>query len=228
MVVRVTPFSESQGADQGLGPARRRPRSRFRRRGFWSAVAGMAVAVAIACAVVAMEMAGEFDQRASHFRHRADQLQARLGRIEQRLTMADREVTEMRLQAEVRERFNQILAAPDGQLVRLEAPDRHGLVHGALAFSPRLAQAVLEVTGLPQKGSPPRFALRWIRRQGAPLLAAEFAAHDPGQPDVVVEVAPPPPEVAAVEVDPAGPDVSNGKAAAPPLLRGELRKTAKH
>ncbi|MGO9267621.1 MAG: hypothetical protein ACLQBA_22515 [Candidatus Binataceae bacterium] len=227
MEVKVTPFSESPGADPAFGTAPRRRRSRFRRRGFWSAVAGMAVAIAIACAVVAMEMAGEFDARASHFRHRADQLQARLGRIEQRLTMADHEVTEMRRQAEVRERFNRILAAPDGQLVRLEAPDRRGLIHGALAFSPRLAQAVLEVTGLPQGDGQQRFALRWIRRQGAPSLAAEFAARDPGQPDVVVEVAPPPPEVTAMVVDPASPAASSGKAVASPLLRGELRKTAK-
>ena len=93
--------------------------------------------------------------------------------------MANREVTEMRQQAAVRERFNRILAAPDGQLVRLEAADRHGLVHGALAFSPRLAEAVLEVTGLPQGASPQRFACAGYAARVAPLLAAEFAARDP-------------------------------------------------
>lgn len=186
----------------------------------------MAVAVAIGCAVVAMEMAGEFDQRASHFRRRADQLQARLGRIEERLTVADREVTEMRRQAAVRELFNRILAAPDGQLVRLEPPDHRVTARGALAFSPRLAQGVLEVTGLPHNGAAQRFAMRWIRRQGAPLLAAEFAARDPGQPDVVVELASPPPAVAGVVVEAAGPAAS-GKSASSPLLRGELRKAGK-
>jgi len=228
MVVKATPFPESQGSSPALSTAPQLRGSRLQRPGFWGAVAGMAAAVAIGCAVVAMEMVGESGQRASHFRHRADQLQARLGRIEERLTLANREVAEMRRQAAVREQFNRILAAPDGQLVRLEAPDRRGEAHGALALSPRLAEAVLEVSGLPQSASPQRFAVRWIRRQGAPLLAAEFAARNPGQPDVLVQLAPPPPEVSAVVINPAASGAAGDKPGAPPLLRGEVRRTAKH
>lgn len=228
MVVKATPFSPSAATDPALGRAPQRPGSRWRRPGFWGAIAGMAVAVAIACAVVAIEMAGEFGQRASHFRRRADQLQARLGRIEERLTMANREVAEMRRQAAMRELFNRIVAAPDGQVVRLEAADQRVPWHGALAFSPRLSQAILEVTGLPENGAAQRFTLHWVRRQGDRLLAAEFAAHDPGQPDVVVQLSPPPPEVMAVVVERAGAGASGGAGADLPLLRGELRKAGKH
>lgn len=188
-------------------------------------MAGMVAALAVACAIVALELVGEFGQRASHFRRRADQLQARLGRVEQRLTMANRQVAEMRRETAVREQFNRILAAPDGQLLRLEAPDRRATISGALALSSHFSQAILEVSGLPKEPPAQRYALRWIRRQATPLLAAEFSAEPPDEPDVAIQVAMPPPDASGVVLTLA--DSGNQSAAQPPLLRGELRKPAK-
>jgi hypothetical protein len=187
----------------------------------------MAAAVALACAIVATEMAGRFGQSASHFRRRADRLQARLGQVEQRLTVATREVAEMRQQGATRELFNRIVAAPDSQMVRLEATDRHQPCHGALAFSRHLSQAMLEVTALPDHDPAARFTLSWIRRQGSPITAAEFAARDPGQPDVVVKLSPPPAGVDAVVVEPAAANTLSDQTTPRALLRGELPKSGK-
>ena len=225
MMVKATSFPSSQTAPI-LGSAPREPSSRWRRPGFWSALAGMAAAVALACAIVATEMAGQFGQSASHFRRRADRLQARLGQVEQRLTRATREVAEMRQQAATRELFNRIVAAPDSQMVRLEPTDRHQPWHGALAFSRHLSQAILEVSALPDN-DPARFTLSWIRRQGNPIRAAQFAARDPGEPEVVVQLAPPPVGVDAVVVERAAPNKPSDQTTPRPLLRGELPKPGK-
>lgn len=224
MMVKESSFPPSAQTAPILGPAPGEPISRWRRPGFWSALAGMAAAVALACAIVATEMAG---QSASHFRRRADRLQARLGQVQQRLTMATREVAEMRQQTAARELFNRIVAAPDSQMVRLEATDRHQPWHGALAFSRHLSQAMLEVTALPDDDPAARFTLSWIRRQGNPIAAAEFAARDPGQPEVVVQLAPPPTGVDAIVVARAVTNTLSDQTIHRPLLRGELPKPGK-
>src|SRR5258708_38368236 len=90
--------------------------SRFRQPGFWVAIAGMALALTIACVVVATEMIGQYGNRATHFQRKMDRLQAKISQMQLRLASANRQVGEMRREAAYPDEFERGLPASDSQL----------------------------------------------------------------------------------------------------------------
>jgi len=185
------------------------------------------MAAAIACAVVALEMAGQFGQRASHFQRLADHLQARLGRTEERLTFANQQVAQMRRQDAVREDFNRLVSARDSRVVRLEGVNHGPPVRGTLAFSSSQSQAILEVIGLPQATAPVPLVIRWIRHPGVPAVATTVTADASAQPEIMLEVPAPPKDAVAVVVEAVGNTTGEATAAPTPILRGELQRPAR-
>jgi hypothetical protein len=215
------------GNAQGGAPATPTPgqrASRLRDPNFWGAMAGMAVALVIACIVVAAEMVGEFGQIASHFRRRADHLQARVSQMEARLNRADREVAEMRSQAASHAEFDRILAAPDAQLIRLEPPaPRHG-PGAALVVSQKLSAAALDVANLPPVAGHD-YQLWWIAKRGAPVAAIQFNPTAPDQASGVIRLPIPRGEIEGAEIT-----LSRGglaAKAADPQLRGVITRTGR-
>jgi hypothetical protein len=197
-------------------------RSRVRQPRFWSAVGGMAAAVAIACAVVAMEMAGRFGARAVHFRHRADRLQARLGQVEAQLNAANQQVAAMKEQTTLRQLFNRVAAAPDSRLIRLMPSHQVGAARGVLALSPQLSKAILKIMDLPdQSGNP--FAVYWVTRRGGAILASALPVATSAQSDVILELPLPPADTTAVMVARSSSSASAGNGVAAPLLRGDFK-----
>src|SRR5260370_6996931 len=68
-----TVLADSEGS---LSPVSAAPR--YRRVSFWRAIAGMAFAAAIACAIVAVESSFEFFRRSDHYNHRLTYLPSRV------------------------------------------------------------------------------------------------------------------------------------------------------
>ena len=223
MALDASPSPVAPGLDSSGAIAVRL--ARWRRPGFWGAVAGMALAVALACGVVATEMVGLYGNRASHFLRKMDRLQARISQMQARLASANNQVAEMRREEAYHDEFERIFAASDSRLVRLEPRDRKADMGGALVFSRRLAAAALDVTGLPSLKAGGHYAAWWISRQGPPVLAGELDSSDRKTPDAVTKLTVPPAEAVAVMVSlqAAG---ANDRAGAAQVLRGEIHKAA--
>jgi hypothetical protein len=184
----------------------------------------MALAVALACGIVATEMIGLYGNRATHFRHKMDRLQARISQMQGRLASANSQVAEMRREAAYHDEFERIFAASDSQLIRLEPHDRRADMGGVLVLSRRLAAAALEVVGLPSPGAGDRYVVWWTSREGQPIFAAQLDPVDRKAGDAVLKLPLPPP--AAVEVIVALEAARKGdRAGAVPVLKGEIRKT---
>src|SRR5258708_5106668 len=83
MPPNATPVSVTSGV--GSSGALPGPVSRFRQPGFWSAIAGMALALTIACVIVATELISQYGHRATHFQRKMDRLQAKISQLQTRL-----------------------------------------------------------------------------------------------------------------------------------------------
>jgi hypothetical protein len=183
----------------------------------------MAIALAIACGIVAAEMIAESGHRAGYLRRRLDQLQTRIGQMQSRLAVANGQLAEMQREAGARDDFNRILAASDGRLIRLEPRERRGDLGGAIAISRRLSAAALEVAGLPTLAAGERYQLWWIPREGTPIAAEQFATYNGRATDVAIKLSPPRPGMASVIITLEGPIVGN-KPSGVALWKGQLRE----
>ena len=174
--------------------------SPYRLVSFWRAIAGMAFAAAIACAIIAVESSFELSRRSDHYNHRLTYLASRVRQMRGEIASADRELASMRVEVAARDDLARVLAAPDAQLIKLAPPDRASSASGLVAISKKLDHAVLQVSGLPQ---PPRGSgyHLWLRAEkGEPLDAAEFQVDAQGGTIVTAQLPPREASVAASEV----------------------------
>ncbi len=146
----------------------------YRRVAFWRAVAGMALALAIACAMVAAEFSSTLLARTRHYHKRLHQLSSNLIAMRDEIASADRELAGMRNAAEVRDGLTRIIAEPDSRLIRLQASARATTPSGVIAFSPGMRRAAVELTGLPVIPGGRVYTLWWTGGKHEPLKAARI------------------------------------------------------
>jgi hypothetical protein len=218
--------ASAQSADPQtpINPRARRV-SRLRQPAFWNAVAGMGLALALACAVVAVEFGSQSSHRASQLRRSLDLLQSRIGLMQAHLLAADREITGLREQAAARREFSRVLAAPDGRVIHLEPAVPPSGRAAVIVTSGRLAEAVLEATGLPALAPDQRYRLWWVQRHGPMIPAQPTIPAEIDHNGIAVRQSLPPLDTTAVilmlERDAAGKQLSS------PILKGEIREQAK-
>jgi hypothetical protein len=147
----------------------------YRRVSFWRAVAGMALAIAIACAVVAAEFSSTLIARTRHYHNRLRQLSSNISAMRGKIASADREIAGMRTAAEVNDSLRRIIAEPDSRLIRLEAPRHATAPKGVIAFSPGLRRAAIEIGGLPVVPGGRAYTLWWMCGKRGPLKAARMS-----------------------------------------------------
>jgi hypothetical protein len=198
--------------------------SRLRQPGFWNAVAGMLMAVVIACGVVAMELASASGHRVAYLRHRLDLARDHAAEIEAQLVASKREIAKMEQQAEARREFIGILSAPESHLIRLTAPNRPNGPTGLVAIG--RTSAVFATSGLPSPAPGQHYSLRWIPRHGSPVIAGQVVPDVRGQIDTIVRLSPPPAETEAVELILES-MTAGGKFVDSRILRGEVQTAAK-
>jgi hypothetical protein len=191
-------------ADESKSPSRRtgsdahtRPAPWYRRVAFWRAVAGMALALALASLAVMVETTSDLSSRSAIFHRRLTQMSARIARMRIRLENEDRELLAMRRETAARDTLNAILSQPDAAVIRLEAASKDSTATGLVVVSGKTRRAVLEVAGLPPLGAARCYVLWWTPQKGNPAKAAQFPIGNDGRASVQAQ---PPPGDDAVAI----------------------------
>jgi Anti-sigma-K factor rskA len=149
----------------------------------WRAVAGMALSVALACAIVALEFSDQAAHHVGRLQRRVSILVSRLYRTQAEVASERMQLAAMRRELAATEALRTVLLAPDLAVIRLAPPKASsrrsaGTANspGALlAFSPRQHSAVLRVTGLSPAPADKAFVLWWnAAAHAAPARAVEF------------------------------------------------------
>jgi TolA-binding protein len=151
-----------------------------RRSGLWRAVAGMAAALAIAAAIVAVDLSHELVQRLSTYRSRIANLNKKVDKLKQkavedekRLADARAEIKQRKLM-ESRDRMKAILLARDRRLMKLTAPNPREPVAATVTISEKMNGAVLSATGLAPPPEGQVYDAWWMLKDAPPAKAAEF------------------------------------------------------
>jgi Anti-sigma-K factor rskA, C-terminal len=196
----------------------------YRRVAFWRAVAGMALAVAIACAAVTAEYSSTLFARTHYYRTRLHRLSSSITKMRGKITIADRELARMRNAAEVNDGWRRIIAESDYRLIRLAGRRPANAPAGLIALSPGLRRAAIEIHGLPVLPRGNAYVLWWTRGKQAPLKAARLKLGDADKGALVIAL---PAHVEKIEgailtVDSAA---STAKPAGVPVLKGTIEPT---
>ncbi len=160
----------------------------YRRIAFWRSVAGMAMAIALGCAVVTLETASELSSRSISFHRRLDLLRSRISGLRTQAADAERQLAAMRSERNARVKVNRVLSAPDVTVLRLR-PGVASNARGLLAFSREAGGAAIEIVGLPA-GAGQTCVMWWIAARGFPSKAAEFTPDTDGQLSIAVAMPP--------------------------------------
>src|SRR5437588_12985418 len=83
----------------------------YRRVSFWRAVAGMAVALALGCAAVALEVASELSSSSRTYHRRLDLLGSRVSQMRAHIASIERQLSAVRAENVTRNKMNHILSA---------------------------------------------------------------------------------------------------------------------
>ncbi len=173
-----------------------------RRTGLWRAVAGMAVALAIAAGIVAVDLSHELVNRVSTYRSRIASLNQRVDRLkqkavrdEQRLADARAEIKERKLM-ESKDRIKAILIARDRKLMKLLPPTPHEVAAGTVTISEKMGGAVLNALGLAAPAEGQVYDAWWMLKDAPPAKAAEFRSATDGSVSEYLD--PPPQDATAV------------------------------
>ncbi len=184
--------SESERAT-GEASSARAPQAhpgRARRGELWRAVAGMAAALAMGAAIVALENSRELATRAALYRSRIDNLSRKVKDLGHEAIINQQRLAAMRKELASRDRLNAILIAPDRKTIALASPERAGTASGSVAMSDRQGGAVLVARGLPKLVGGQVFDAWWKLTDGPAAKAAEFRSADDGTATVFLD--PPP------------------------------------
>jgi hypothetical protein len=140
----------------------------------------MAAALAIAAAIVAVDLSHELVQRLSTYRSRIANLNKKVDKLKQkavedekRLADARAEIKQRKLM-ESRDRMKAILLARDRRLMKLTAPNPREPVAATVTISEKMNGAVLSATGLAPPPGGQVYDAWWMLKDAPPAKAAEF------------------------------------------------------
>jgi hypothetical protein len=180
-------------------PAHVPPTEWYRRVALWRALAGMAIALALACAMVALESSSELFHRSSYYHHRLLRLLGHIHEMRGQIDSADRQLAGMRDEAAARRDLPLILAAPDVRLFRLNPP-AGGNGKGFVAMSRKVANVVIEVSDLSPLATEQNYTLWWIGSHRAPFKAVQFRTTADGHATAAAKLPSPEGDVSAALV----------------------------
>jgi hypothetical protein len=186
---------------------------------FWRSVAGMAIAIALGCAAIALEMISELSSRSANFHHRLELLRSRIVRLHTEAANAERQLAAMHDERLARIRVNRVLSAPDVMVLRL-TPGAGSNTHGLVAISRQEGAAIIEISGLSATVGHTS-VLWWLLAHGPPAKGAEFGPGADGRLSRSIQMPPRGTKIAGVIVT-LGSEKSSGKPGGRILLRGVL------
>jgi len=185
----ATELETATAEPQANGMAQNAPARSDHRLALWRALAGMAIALALACGVVALETSSELFHRNAYYHRRLLRLIGNIHQMRGQIDNADRELAGMRGEDAAHGRLPLILAASDVRLFRL-SPPRNVDGKGFVAISRKVASAVIEVSGLPPPAAGQNYTLWWMFDRHAPVKAAQFRTAADGRAAIVAKMPP--------------------------------------
>ena len=157
----------------------------------------MAVALAIAAGIVAVDLSHELMNRISGYRSRIARLNQSVDRLKheaamdrQRLAAARAEIKERKLM-QSKDRIKAILIAPDRKMFKLLAPSG-GDANATVTYSVAMGGGLLNARGLPPPPEGQVYDAWWMFTGAPPAKAAEFRSAADGSANEYLD--PPPPQ----------------------------------
>ncbi len=163
----------------------------------WRAIAGMAIALAIATTIVAVELSHDLVNRVTSYRSKIAVLNKKVDRLKQkavadekRLADARAEIKERKLMHS-RDRIKAILIAPDRKMFKLTTPQPGESAAATVTISAKMGGAMLSAHGLTAPPEGQVYDAWWMLKNAPPAKAAEFRS---GLDSSVIEYLDPPPQ----------------------------------
>jgi hypothetical protein len=157
----------------------------------------MTAAVALACAIVAVEMSEELMSRINHYRHRIATLNKKVDRLKREAAVDEKRLAAAREEIVSKDRIKSILLAPDVKKIKLTGAKSADVASGTVSLSKKMAGAVLGARGLPTPIEGQVYDVWWILKAGPPAKAAEFVSALDGTANAYMD--PPPQGSIAIE-----------------------------
>ena len=209
-----------------------------RRFGLWRAVAGMAVALALAASIVTVDLSHELAERIGHYRSRIATLNRSVETLRREKVADEKRLADAREEIKVRElmasrdRIKAISLAPDRKTIKLIAPGAGEGASATATLSAKMGGGVLNARGLAVPSEGQVYDAWWMLKDAPPAKAAEFRSAADGSASEYLD--PPPqgtaPTSLAVTLEPSeggiapsGPVKLSGK---PPTGMAEARSAS--
>ena len=156
----------------------------------WRAIAGMAVAFAAACVIIAVEISSHIADRAAEYRTRISHLNHTVEKLKQEASADRKKLVDAREQLRQRDLMKKILLAPDLKTIHL-APSSHAdNVSANIAMSESVHAAVLRTSGLAPLSSGAVYSFWWMLKGAPPSKAAEFASDGSSDSELYLDLPP--------------------------------------
>jgi Anti-sigma-K factor rskA len=159
------------------------------RVGLWQAVAGMALAVGLGSAMVAIEIATELAHRTHAMNGRIARLNDSVRTLRRTESATQRKLGSARLQASEGELIGRILFAPDLKITRLIGmPGAATGARGVIALSESAGAAMVGVTGLKPSDDGNVYRIWYLPRRGIARWVDDFLVGEDGKATVAIEL----------------------------------------
>lgn len=192
-----------------------------RRAALWRAVAGMALALTLAIAIVAFEVSSEFVRRLSTYRTRIASLNQKVKKLSHEAVRSEKRLEAARKEIASRDRLKAILLAPDLLTIKLAPPSSGDNASGSIALSQKAGGGLLKAIGLVSPSEGQVYDVWWIMKKAPPAKAAEFRSGADRTATVYLDMPPPGENASACEVT-LEPSQGGIEPSGPVRLKGRL------
>jgi len=159
----------------------------LQRVGLWRAIAGMAVAIALASTMVSIEFAVALSHRTHLLNRRIDRLSADVRQLRHVQSSTWNKLGVARVEASEGELFGKILFAPDLKLTKLAGTIDSAGATGVLAVSPAASAAMLGVSGMKALDAGMVYRIWFFPRRGIARWVDDFLVSDNGKATIAVD-----------------------------------------
>jgi hypothetical protein len=140
----------------------------------------MALALAIAAGIVAIDISHDLVHRVTSYRSRIASLNKRVDRLKQKAVQDEKRLADARAEIKQRkliqskDRMKAILMAPDRKIAKLLAPGAGDKAGATVTISEKMGGGVLNAHGLAAPPEGQVYDAWWILKDAPPAKAAEF------------------------------------------------------
>jgi hypothetical protein len=156
----------------------------------------MAVALAIAAGIVAVDLSHELVNRVSNYRSKIASLNKRVDRLKQKAVEDEKRLADARAEIKARklmqsrDRMKAILLAPDRKMLKLLPTSRGETAAATVTVSAKMGGGVLTAHMLPAPPEGQVYDAWWMLKDAPPSKAAEFRTSADGSANEYLDLSP--------------------------------------